>query len=84
MENLTTDQLLAELAKRGYVTDGLWTIVDAEMELDVYNENNGTSHTLTDEEKMDIVTDTLMSDTIVERMYEIIGNKISDIFNNAI
>lgn len=84
MENLTTDQLLKELAKRGYVTDGLWTITDAEMELDVYNEVNGTSHTLTDDEKMDIVTDALMDDTIVERMYEIIGNKISDIFNNAI
>lgn len=84
MENLTTEQLLTELSKRGYVTDGLWTIVDAEMELDVYNEENGTSHTLTDEQKMDIVTDALMDDTIVERMYEIIGNKISDIFNNAI
>lgn len=84
MENLTTQDLLKELAKRGYVTDGLWTIVDAEMELDVYNENNGTSHTLTDDEKMDIVTDALMDDTIVERMYEIIGNKISDIFNKAI
>lgn len=84
MENLTTEQLLKELAKRGYVTDGLWNIVDAEMELDVYNETNGTSHTLTDEQKMDIVTDTLMSDTIVESMYKIIGDKISDIFNNAI
>lgn len=84
MENLTTEQLLTELAKRGYVTDGLWTIVDAEMELDVYNENNGTNHKLTDDEKMDIVTDALLDDTIVERMYEIIGNKISDIFNNAI
>jgi hypothetical protein len=84
MENLTTQDLLKELAKRGYVTDGLWTIVDAEMEIDVYNENNGTSHTLTDEEKMNIVTDALLDDTIVERMYEIIGDKISDIFNNAI
>lgn len=84
MENLTTEQLLAELGKRGYVTDGLWNITDVEMELDVYNEENGTSHTLTDEEKMDIVTDTLMSDTIVESMYQIIGDKISDIFNNAI
>jgi hypothetical protein len=84
MENLTTEQLLKELAKRGYVTDGLWNIVDAEMELDVYNEENGTSHTLTDEQKMDIVTDALMSDTIVESMYQIIGDKISDIFNNAI
>jgi hypothetical protein len=84
MENLTTEQLLKELSKRGYVTDGLWTIVDAEMELDVYNEENGTSHTLTDDQKMDIVTDTLMSDTIVESMYQIIGDKISDIFNNAI
>jgi hypothetical protein len=84
MENLTTEQLLNELSKRGYVTDGLWNITDVEMELDVYNEENGTSHTLTDEEKMDIVTDTLMSDTIVESMYQIIGDKISDIFNNAI
>lgn len=84
MENLTTDQLLAELAKRGYVTDGLWTITDAEMELDYYNEINGTDHKLSNEQKMDIVTDALLDDTIVERMYQMIGNKISDIFNNAI
>ena len=84
MENLTTEQLLAELGKRGYVTKGLWNTTDVEMELDVYNEENGTSHTLSDEEKMAIVTDALTDDLIVESMYGIIGDKISDIFNNAI
>jgi hypothetical protein len=84
MENLTTEQLLNELAKRGYVSYGLWNIVDVEMELDVYNEENDTSHTLTDEEKMAIVSDAFTSDLIVQSMYGMIGDKISDIFNNAI
>jgi len=84
MENLTTEQLLNELAKRGYATKGLWNTIDVEMELDVYNEDNSTSHTLTDEEKMAIVTDALTDDLIVESMYGIISDKISDIFNNAI
>ena len=84
MENLTTEQLLEELSKRGYVSYGLWNIADVEMELDVYNEDNETSHTLTDEEKMAIVSDAFTSDLIVQSMYEMIGDKISDIFNKAI
>ena len=55
MKNFTTNQLLQELKDRGYCTSSLWHINDVGQALDNINEDEGTNHTLTDEEKVNIL-----------------------------
>jgi hypothetical protein len=66
MENLTDQQLKAELSKRGYFTDNLWSVEDVKSKFDV-----------TDDEAQEVLERSLTNDATMEQIWlsiDIFGN----------
>lgn len=78
---ISTDDLIAELEKRGYRTDLLFCRDDVGTALDNYNTDNGTSHELTDAEMVEILGNTDM-DGATESVNNSIYTEIEIFFQN--
>lgn len=82
MENYTTKQLIDELLRRGYATQSLWNRQDIWSNLDRYNENNHTDHTLEEHEADEILDSCVNNEMVFEEICNDIYERIAEKFYN--
>lgn len=78
---ISTDDLIAELEKRGYRTDLLFCREDVKMQLELYNETEDTEHELTDAQ-MDEILGNVEVGTATEDVNNSIFTEIEIHFQN--
>ena len=80
LQDITTEQLKAELKARGYYTDNLWQEADIDTLVENYNEENGTTIELTKYQKQEILDGVLTGDGTMTD----INNQLSYFFDDYI
>ena len=80
IQDLTTEQLKAELKARGYYTDNLWQEADIDTLVENYNDENGTSIELDKEDKQYILNEVLSGDGVMTD----VNNQLSYCFDDYI
>ena len=83
MENLTTQQLLKELSKRGYAVQYLWGENDVQAAVESYNELYDTDYSLSNEDKVTIMNEVLDDDYIFQQINENIEAMVFNILNEV-
>lgn len=81
MENLTTDQLLQELNRRGISTKTIWSLNDVQYAIDTYNNENNTKFSLTDADKMTVLDSALGCEYIWGQIFDSIESNVFNILD---
>jgi hypothetical protein len=81
MKNISTLELLKELANRGYATENLWCLDDVQSAIDSYNDWNETEFELSNDNKYTILQSVLNDDFINERINEDIEANVFNILD---
>lgn len=81
MKNISTLELLKELANRGYATENLWCLDHVQSAIDSYNDWNETEFELSNDNKYTILQSVLNDDFINERINEDIEANVFNILD---
>lgn len=74
----STEDLKIELEKRGYFTENLWSVYDIGEHLESYNQENGTTKNLSQEQCMKILSNALTNEYTMEQIHLTIKDQISE------
>ncbi len=78
LQDISTEDLKAELKARGYYTDNLWQEADIDTLVENYNDENGTAIELDKDAKQYILNETLAGDGVMTD----INDQLSYAFDN--
>ncbi|MFA6087465.1 hypothetical protein [Mucilaginibacter sp.] len=79
LKEFTTEELKTELEARGYHTANLWQIGDVEAKLEEYNEDNGTTISISEEDKMEVLVRAFNNDATYSQIWESIEYELDEL-----
>lgn len=78
LSGVSTEDLKKELERRGYFTQNLWSVYDVGQHLENYNQENGTTKNLNQEQCIKILGNVLTNEYIVGQIHLTIKDQISE------